>query len=216
LRVADFEAANKLVGRLKHLTKYRNVRMVENNERFLTLTPPALVFEIAGLAPPPDLANCAYPEHLNKPSNTPTVKAGEWVFLRVKNDSPRPLNITILDLRPSWGIKQVFPALQDYEPFEPGQEQLLPLRADLPAGHDSGTDVLKVFATRDATSFRWLELPSLDAPSVQAPTTRSPANALEQMLAMYATGRATTRDTELACEFTDWSTAAVELTVVRS
>jgi Caspase domain len=216
LQVEESESATKLVERLIHLTKYRNVRTIDNNERYLINTPPSLIFEIAGIAPPPASTDNSHSQTLTRPDNTPTLKAGEWLFLRVKNASPRPLNITILDLRPSWGIKQVFPALQDYEPFEPGQEQLLPLRADLPDGYDSGTDVLKVFATTTATSFRWLELPALATPPAQIPAMRSPANALEELLAMYAAGRATTRDAELACEFTDWMTAAVELTVRRT
>lgn len=214
LRAADPLSLATLLDRLIHLTKYRNVRLIDNTERHAPLAQ-ALEFEIAGLSPSPDAADRSLLRHLSERPGTPTVKVGEWLFLRVKNVSPRPLNLTILNLRPSWGVKQVFPAYQDYEPFEPGQEHLLPLRASLPDGYDSGTDVLKVFATFEATSFRWLELPPLDAPPAQTSVKRSPANALEEMLSMYAAGKLT-RDTELAYSVMDWTTAAVELNVRRT
>ena len=72
-------------------------------------------------------------------------------------------------------------------PFDPGQEQLLPLRASLPEGYTEGTDILKVFATVGTTNFRWLELPSLDQPPVKKSGTRGgPSDPLEQLLASVA------------------------------
>lgn len=212
LRVEDPASPSKLLDRLVHLTKYRNVRLVDNAELSSPLTR-ALIFEASGA---PARVGEARPLALNTPGHTPTLRPGEWLYLRLKNNSERALNVTLLDLRPNWSIKQIFPALQDFEPFEPGQEQTFPLRADLPPAYNSGTDVLKVFATTEPTSFRWLELPPLDAPPEQRSVSREPVNRLEEMLAMYAAGRATTRDVELACSFMDWATAAVEMTVSRS
>lgn len=211
LRVTDPASPSRLIHRLVHLTKYRNVRLIDNAEHSSPLAR-ALVFEARDVAAHGEEARL---RALNTHGRTPTLRPGEWLFLRLKNNSDRALNITLLDLRPDWSIKQIFPVRQDFEPFEPGQEQTFPLRADLPLGYDSGTDLLKVFATTEPTSFRWLELPPLDAPPGLKSASRSPVNRLEEMLAMYAAGQATTRDVELACAFTDWATAAAEVNVSR-
>lgn len=212
LPFTDPASPSKLLDRLVHLAKYRNVRLIDNAERSSPLAR-ALIFEMRGMA---SRGEESRPRTLDTPGHTPTLRPGEWLFLRLKNNSNRALNITLLDLRPNWSIKQIFPSLQDFEPFEPGQEQTFPLRADLPSAYDDGTDVLKVFATTEPTNFRWLELPPLDAPPGSVPALRAPVNRLEEMLAMYVAGQATTRDVELACSFTDWATAAVEMTVSRS
>jgi hypothetical protein len=214
LRTDDPLSPARLLKRLTHLTKYRNVRLIDNDEPYASLAR-ALELEVAALSVPSGPGEKPLPRPSNGQPGPPTVGVGEWLFLRVRNISPRPLNVTVLDLRPSWGVKQVFPAYQDYESFEPGQEQLLPLRANLPAGYDQGTDVLKAFATFEATNFRWLELPPLDAPPEPRPSLRSPANALEAMLSMYAAGKVT-RDTELDCAFAEWTTAAVEVNIRRT
>ena len=60
-----------------------------------------------------------------------------------------------------------------------GRKPIL-LVPDLPSGYRQGTDILKVFATREVTSYRWLELPALDQPPSPRPVQRSPANMLEQ------------------------------------
>ncbi|HEX7316928.1 MAG TPA: caspase family protein [Pyrinomonadaceae bacterium] len=212
LKVADPASPSKLLSRLIHLTKYRNVRLIDNDELSSGLAQ-ALICEASRKATTPAPGEQARP--LDAPGHTPTLRPGEWLFLRLKNNSNRALNITILDLRPNWSIKQLFPAFQDFEPFEPGQEQVLTLRAALPASYDDGTDVFKVFATVEPTSFRWLELPPLDAPPGPGAALRAPVNSLEELLAMYAAGEATARDAELVCAFTDWATAAVEMTVRR-
>jgi hypothetical protein len=211
LRVEDPDSPSRLLRRLVHLTRYRNVRLIDNTESSSPLAR-AITFEASGAAPRGEEAR---PRRSNTPGHTPTLRPGDWLYLSLKNISDRAFNITLLDLRPDWSIKQIFPALQDFEPFEPGQAQTFPLRADLPADYDSGTDVLKVFATTEPVSFRWLELPPLDAPPGPVSASRGPANRLEELLAMCAAGRATTRDVELACAFTDWATAAVEITVSR-
>ena len=39
-----------------------------------------------------------------------TIRPGQTVFLRIRNDSSQTLNVSVLDLQPDWGICQVFPA----------------------------------------------------------------------------------------------------------
>ena len=40
-----------------------------------------------------------------EPGEVPTVEVGDWVFLKIRNDAPRSLNVTVLDLQPEWGSR---------------------------------------------------------------------------------------------------------------
>ena len=70
--------------------------------------------------------------------------------------------------------------------LDPGTELRIELNADLPHGVDAGRDVLKVLAAQQETTFRWLEMPRLDA----APTTwrGDPGCELERWLAALCGG----------------------------
>jgi hypothetical protein len=166
LSYSSAEDAYKLVLRLVHLAKYHNVLQLDNSDPMSSLAEKLSVEVLAvqleykpGGPPPPQ-----GPEYR---SRSLIVRPGQYVLVQVRNDSSQVLNITALDLQPDWGITQVYPSKSDkYSlPFEPGQKEILPLRASLPAGYTEGTDVVKVFATADSTSFRWLELPPLNHPS---------------------------------------------------
>ena len=75
------------------------------------------------------------------------------------------MNVTVLDLQPAWGIAQAYPPDSDFEELDPGGEPLvIPLKASLPEGYESGVDTLKVLAAVKPTSFRQLTLPRLDQP----------------------------------------------------
>ncbi len=97
------------------------------------------------------------------------VTVGDWICLSIENLALQALNITILDLRPSLSVAQVYPppGAGPFLPLDPGEERRLPLRADLPLGIDRGTDVLKVFATLEASDFKWLELAPIDGPATR-------------------------------------------------
>ena len=39
----------------------------------------------------------------------PTVKRGEYIFLKIQNNSSQALNVAVLDLASDWSIEQIFP-----------------------------------------------------------------------------------------------------------
>lgn len=105
------------------------------------------------------------PIPFDRPGDVPTVRHGDWVFLKIENASPSDLNVAVLDFQPDWGISQVLPLKSSFEEIDSGGEPLvLPLRAWLPDGYDQGSDTLKILAAVDPADFRVLELPALDQP----------------------------------------------------
>ncbi len=225
LRIDDDTAPALVVRRLVHLTQYRNVRELRNHD---TMSPLArkLEVELVGVQVDYDPADPPEPLPFDDEGHTPTLKVDQWTFLRVRNKMPpgrkddpsRILNITVLDLQPDWGVQQVYPAgAGSFEPLDPGQEIVLPLRAGLPEDYQEGTDVLKVFATLGTTNFRWLELPALDQPPKASAATRGlPSSPLEELLAAVAAEEPTTRHLDPAAyPSKEWVTEHVEVRIER-
>lgn len=214
LRMDDGNAPFKVVQRLIHLTKYRNVNELDNNDIYSPLAN-KLVVELTGVQQDYDPVDRPEPQPFIDSGNTPMLNAGEWTFLRIMNKSLKILNITVLDLQPDWGINQIYPrGSGSFEPLDPGQSILLPLEASLPAGYTEGTDLIKVFATLGTTNFRWLELPALDQPVTGAVTRGGPANPLEELLAAVTAQDPKTRNLNPAAYPSwEWVTAQVEARV---
>lgn len=214
LRAEDENAAEVLVRRLVHVAKYRAVRETENHDPLSPLAT-ALSVELAGRQAEYDPVDRPAPVPLEDAGNA--VREGEWIFLRIRNGSPRDVNVAVLDLQPDWGIGQVYPegAADAFVSLGPGEEVLLPLRAYLPDGYETGEDVLKVFATLGSTSFRILELPALDQAPRPRPRTRA-ADPLEQLLEAVAADHPATRQlVPAAYSSREWTTAAVPVTIRR-
>ena len=152
----------------------------------------------------------------------PTIAPEGMFLIRITNRSPKVLNLVVLNLTPGWAVTQIYPALDeaDSEPIDPGEERWIPTpyNATLRADATEATEVLKVLAALGPTSFRWLELPSLDQP----PATRkgeAPADPLEQMLAHFTADEIpmATKDIQPAAfPSKEWVTAMVELRVRRA
>jgi hypothetical protein len=218
LKVSDGGAASRVVQRLVHLAKYHNIQQIDN---FDQLSPLAgkLVVELTGVQLDYDPGDRPEPQPFDDPGNTPALAIGEWTFLHVKNASSRVLNVTALGLQPDWSIVQIVPSGEDtyFWPFDPGQELLIPLRADLPSGYTESTDVIKVFATVGATNFRWLELPALDEPPRRSISTRGgPNSPLEELLATLAATEPGMRNLNPASyPSREWVVAQVEVRVRR-
>ena len=223
------DAAVKVARRLIHLAKYWNVRELANYD---SLSPLAgkLVVELAGkMGADYDPADPPRPQPFDDPGGTPTLKPGEWTFLRVRNGLPtapdlrRPwlntLNITVLDLAPDWSITQVYPGESDaFLPVDPGSElPLLPLQASLPPRADEATDIIKVFATlsTSTTNFHWLELPVLDEQLIPKGTrSLGSTDPLDQLMADVTENEPTTRNlAPAAYPSRGWNTVQVELRV---
>jgi hypothetical protein len=214
IKIEERNAANRVVQRLVHLTKYQNIQELDNYDPMSPLAG-KLVVELVGTQKDYDPVERPVPVPFDDPGNTPALAPGTWAFLRVKNNASQVLNITVLDLQPDWGISLVYPSRSEYEPFDPSREQLIPLEAHLPAGCTFARDVIKVFATVGATNFRWLELPALDRPSAPKRVTRSGAmNPLEALLAAIVATKPKTRNLEPAANPSgEWVTKQVEVRV---
>ena len=217
LNINDINTATNLVKRLVHLAKYRATQQLNNysHQSNLPGTKLALTLEIIGKQSNYDPANPPKPEPFDDPGNTPTLKVNEWAFIRVRNDSSQPLNITILNLQADWGISQVYPPESgNYITFDPGQEEILPLHANLPKGYEEAQDILKVFATVGATDFHWLELPPLDQP-ILSPIGKKPGNPLEELLAAVGASQPSIKNVRIVYSpAEEWITEQIMVRIV--
>lgn len=177
-----------IVSRLEHLAKYNAVKQLDNHDPQSPLAR-KLTVELVGYQDDYTPGDKPEPKAFETPGNTPVVPTGQWAFLRIRNDANQPLNVTVLDLQPDWGISQVFPAGAGdwFVQLEPGREQLLSLRASLPAHYVEGLDMLKVFATVGAANFGRLELSAIDQPATRGAAKKTSAtqgqpNLLEDLM----------------------------------
>lgn len=187
-KIGEVDVAASIIKRLVHLTKYRATQQLNNyyHRSNLPGTKLAFTLEVIGKQSNYDPVEPPEPKPFDDPGNTPTLKVNEWAFIRIRNDSSQPLNVTIMNLQADWGIAQVYPSGSgNFLTFDPGQEEILPLHASLPNGYEEAQDILKIFATVGATDFHWLELPPLDRPIIY-PTGKNPDNPLEELLAAVA------------------------------
>jgi predicted phosphodiesterase len=221
LKITDSGSAARVVQRLVHLTKYRNIRMIDNTDPSSTLAR-QLVVELGSRVPPKEGEEGfgTFGEVLGLRSRP--ISVGEIIFLRITNKSAKAVNLTVLDLQPDWGISQVYPPPggeeeRDYELLEPGEENalLIPVQTALPDGYQSGTDIIKAIAAVDGMSFRWLELPALDQPVTRA-ITKGPSNPLEELMAAFGSEELTRAIIPLTtAKAKSWGTAEVEIKVRR-
>ena len=219
------DAPKQLAQRLVHLTKYRNVQAIANDDAPASLANGLLVEWVkktraGGRGGKTDLQPVAVGDRL-------TVKAGEQIYLRIKNllpalpappgePLPNTLNICVLDLTPSWSIDKIYPEQGTFEVLSPGEERLLPLQLSLPSGYAEGVDVLKVFATigTATTAYDWLTLPELDQPP-KARGTRGVRGPLESLFAALAVDKPKTRQVRLQDTTSEpWTVVQAEVQVV--
>lgn len=215
LRASEDGAAAQVARRLVHLTKYRNVRLIDNTDP----TSPLARKIVAELGiQEADASGRKTFRPLGLPPRPLAV--GETACLRVTNFSSTPVNVTVMDLQPDWGISQVHPSPgeRDYELLEPGEERalLLPLGAWLPDDYQEGTDTLKVFATVEGTSFHWLEMPALDQPPAARRGIQRGGDALEQLITAFAAPKLTRQMVNLSApKGRSWTTTQIEVRVRR-
>ncbi|GAX40371.1 peptidase C14 caspase catalytic subunit p20 [Tolypothrix sp. NIES-4075] len=212
LLVGDADAAENVVKRLVHLTKYQAVQELEN----LSVLTNKLVVQLTDKDKKP----------LADPTKQ-TLQTGENTFLYIKNESDQDLNVVVMDLQSDWAISQ-FDILEDgasFVPFAPGQEEWISLSFKLPEGYQEGKDILKVFATVGPAKFRWLELPSLDKP-IQARnaafdeydenTPRGGGDPLDKLLEAISADPdeiPPTREVQVMASNRGWTTKTVTITV---
>jgi hypothetical protein len=174
VRIDEPNAAQKVIDRLVHLVKYHATESLDNFDKNSPLFGKLQVGWLGKLSsydpvdPIPDTF-----EPFDD-ATKPTVREGEWGFLKIQNNFSRALNVALLDLQSDWAIDQAYPADpgQKFIVIDAGKSELIPFRLSLSEGVTETVDVLKVFATLDSPNFRWLELPALDRP-IAGTATRS-------------------------------------------
>jgi hypothetical protein len=194
LRVDDPNAVPEMIRRLDHLSKFRNILSVEN---------PC----------PADWLG------IGLELGTHDLRVEEKVRLRLVNRSNLRLDFAVLNLAPDYSITQLLPEKGSFTllPLDPDEEHEVNLTGWLPQDYEEGKDILKVFATHGATSFRWLELPPLERPALMSYPRIGPRNPLEQLFARLAAVRPAHRGWLTPSEYPEeeWITAQVEIRVRR-
>ena len=216
VKIGNGDAAERIIDRLTHLVKYANVRELDNNDMSSSISQ-KLIIELVNAPIDFKPGSPVRVQSFTSLGQTVEVFDGEWVFLRILNSyHPHVLNITVLDLQPDWGISQIYPARSaSYETIDPGREVLLPLHVTLPEGFESGIDIIKVFASIEATSFRSLELPALNQPEPENVARGLAKNPLEAFLTRFNAPNATRAVTVDVCAAVEWTTHQVEVRVSR-
>jgi Caspase domain len=218
LKIADPDAPAALVKRLIHLAKYKTTSELDNADTDSPLSG-KLAVEWLGTSDSFERGDPIPKKSQLTPfadPNQPVVKANEYVFLSVRNDSTQVLNVAALNLEADWAIEQILPATELFITLEPGREKVLPLRPTLEGDGDEVENVVKVFATIDAANFRPLELPSLDQPLVSKSGTRSlkSMTPLDALFAAIDNEQPQTRKlTVAASPSAEWTAKQVTLTI---
>jgi hypothetical protein len=215
ITIRDANAVGQVIDRLSHLVKYTNVRELDNRDSTSNISQKFIVEFVSA---PPDFkpGTPIRRQPLEAVGPSQTVADGNWAFLRIRNDyDPHVLNVTVLDLQPDWAVTQIYPARAgSYEAIDAGRELILPLQVTLPEGYRAGTDIIKVFATIDTTSFRSLELPSLDKPVTRDRSLRGSANALERFLANFESPQSSRAAAVDVCATMEWVAHQVDIEIV--
>jgi hypothetical protein len=220
LSVTDRNAPQRVVQRLLHLAQYRKVRELENRNQSSPLQHKFSV-ELLGVQADYTMGERLRPRPVAKAHGKPSVRVGEWIFLRARNHYTSvegiTLNVTVFNLRPDWSIQQVFPSRAGlFDTLEPTRELSVPLRFDLPDGYDEGIDVIKFVATVMPADFHFFKLPQLDTPSVLDHAQReNSTQSASQSFARGSGGSQTPGGVVPLHEAEDWTTRQFEIRVTR-
>ena len=214
LKVGDSNAASTVVKRLVHLSKYRATLELDNHD---TQSPLKGKIKVELCLAPEDYDPADRIEFtpFNEPGNVPTTDVERYAFLRIRNESSQPLNITVLAIQPDWSIQKCYPSGAAFEILEAGRStRPWRFKTSLPDGYKEGADFLKVFATLDATSFDWLTLPALDKP-IQGRNPGKATTPLEKLLAAFASEEGPSKKNVNSAAYAseEWITEQVELVV---
>jgi hypothetical protein len=221
IRAAESNSAERLVSRLVHLARYSHVQQLNNYDDPISsadkLTIKLFQYE-EGFGGKKD----SELNPIESTGNVATLKVGEKVVARIYNNSDQSLNITGVDLDPSWGITQIIPeeTKGDFETLDPGRHMDLPFKITLPTGYKEGKDIIKIFATINPTQFRWLLLPSLDQPITKSAVMRGkgPKNSLEELIANLSeeSTRGVERLDKTKSANVEWMTTQLEILINNS
>jgi predicted phosphodiesterase len=205
LKITDNGTASAMADRLVHLTKYANVKLIENSA---STAPLARLIELTVTG-----------QTAKGPGGETVVDEGEHLTFVIRNASAQDaLNVTVFDLQPDWSISKLFPPDADSVLLDPRSTTEVPLEFELPSGYKESLETIKVFATVGNTSFDWLQLPALDNPLQVMGAKRSPGNALETLMAEFsadAPPQNKTRARLSTVALAKWTTAQADVLVRR-
>ncbi|APR76996.1 Hypothetical protein A7982_02343 [Minicystis rosea] len=160
--------ASLVVDRLLHLIRYQTLLAIEDPASSL-----AQEIHVQLCAPPLEWTAKQPPQ-----GGTPLALEGDahllapdqWVFVRVRNDGARSVNMVALDFADDWGIAAVEPSpppgrtipTERYRTIAPESDWTFALRTYLPPDRSETLDVIKLFFTIADTELWWVLCPPID------------------------------------------------------
>ncbi|MGD1701676.1 caspase family protein [Dapis sp. BLCC M229] len=207
IKVDEAEASQKLINRLIHIAKYQSILDLDNDV-FAPDINGKLKLELGNKSKNRDFLPLETDNN-----NLYELEEEENVYLRISNESNLTLNVTALILQADLSILRFYPQGKPYDVVEPGQtrETEEEISISLPENYQEGIDVIKVFATMDATNFQILELPALDQ-SRKGFGNQQPTNALEELLAAVVDEDSPQRNMKIKTSASKkWTTEKVEV-----
>lgn len=219
IKINEGNATENLITRLVHLTKFHTIQYLKSPE---TLSPLTGKIMIEAFAAPADAKNDQPPtdkQPLPVVHGIPTVKHGDRIYLNIRNEWNKSVNIAVLMLDVDWSIVQALPTsnLGQTLVLEPGQSKSIwrAPKAFLLPGYNEGINIFKVFAATGDASFRYLELPPLDNP-FRSVVTRATLNPLEELLADSNADQPASRGFEFVAEVSkEWTVIELAVKIVR-
>ncbi|MEC4816613.1 MAG: caspase family protein [Scytonema sp. PMC 1069.18] len=222
LKISDSNSATQLIKRLVHLAKYHATEALDNFDRSNPLMGKLVVewmgwleedeHDFADEIPSKDRLR------LLDDSKNPTVKEGDWIFLRIHNNFSRDLNFAVLGLGANWAIQQAYPPGEGnkFDTIGSGQSVPVAFQITLPEGYEKGADIAKVFATVGSPNFTWLALPPLDEPLAPKSLSRG-GDPLEDFLAAIDDESPTSRPlNSVTCPSREWTTKQLKVNVKKA
>ena len=209
IKIDEPEATKRLIERLIHVARYETILELDNEDYSATLNGKLKVEVVKSVKRQPVV--------LNVDGKVPVLEEDEEdVKLVIRNESKATLNISALNLQPDFMIFKYYPKNLTFDSLEPGKDKSIKLALKLPENYQEGVDVIKVFATVDATNFQLLELPALDQ-SRKGFGDKEPTNALEQLLAAVVDENNPQRNIRVVTDASEeWTTEKVEVVVKKS
>lgn len=164
LPVGNMAVIPKLIGRIRHLAQFSVIKMLEHPYGTSALLN-KFSLEVLSTQEPPSLER----NTLQESEGAFDVDDGKVLSILIKNYAPIPVYFVLLNLRQLYGISQLYPLGSDFMYLDPGEEYKIKVRMAIPQQlrHSTakgvlGLDILKAFITSQPTSFRCLELPTID------------------------------------------------------
>ncbi|MEG3862475.1 caspase family protein [Microcoleus sp. herbarium12] len=205
IKVDEPEASKNLINRLIHIARYESILKLDNEDASARLNG-KLKVEVIKSVKRQEVV-------LNADGQVPVLDSGEKITLRIYNESKQVLNISALVLQADFSIVKFYPKGLGGEPVDPESSKGTNFNMELPENYQEGVDVIKVFATVDATNFELLELPALDQPRPGIGD-KNPTTALGELLAAVVDEDNPQRNIRVVTDASEeWTTEKVEVMV---